>query len=553
MHQRRRILQPRGQGPSIVPLLGIFFLLMVAGGATVAGYQTLRPLLSMTGQIVPRPTEAVPAATAAAAGSARDQASSGPGATASADQPGSAVAVNREAATPGMPNQSRVNVLLLGSDNDAKFDNGAVLTQSMIVVTIDPGSKTVGMLSIPRDFWVRIPGYGYGKIDTAYELGGIALARRTVEEDFGIPINYYAWVGLVGFQKVVDEMGGINIDVLHPVTDNEYPDDLTGNDPYAYSRLYIPAGPQHLDGATALQYVRSRHGDLVGDFGRSQRQQQVLLTLKKKAEQPATVAKIPAMIGDLQDSVRTDFNLIEIAKYANFARQIQRSSIKQVVLSPPDYSANGTSPDGAQAVVYPNWRAIDAAVKELFTLTTTPTSAARGDTGVVAAAAAAARSAEQGQGTRPVATLAPRGVAGAEATSARPATPTPSTSLDARSSSGPRLEATSIVLPTPTSRPSVAPAVPIVVQVQNGTSVPGLGQRATNFLSSNGYRTVSPVTATRATYQQTVVYSLDPAARDVAFAVGRLFGATVVQESGGARASGPSIIVILGADVAKRF
>lgn len=553
MHQRRRILQPRGPGPSILPLLAIFVLVMVAGGATVAAFQTLQPLFAMTGQVVPRPTEVVPAATGAPeAATGPAPASPEASATASADQPGAAVAVNREAATPGLHNQSRVNVLLLGSDNDAKFENGAVLTQSMIVVTIDPGTKTVGMLSIPRDFWVRIPGYGYGKIDTAYELGGIALARRTVEEDFGIPINYYAWVGLVGFEKVVDEMGGINIDVVHPVTDNQYPDDLTGNDPYAYSRLYIPAGPQHLDGATALQYVRSRHGDLVGDFGRSQRQQQVLLTLKKKAEQPAMFTKVPAMMRDLQDSVRTDFSLVDIVEYANFARQIQRSSIKQVVLSPPDYSANGMSPDGAQAVVYPNWKAIDAAVKDLFALATTPTSVARGDTGAVAAAAAAARNAEQGQGVRPVATLAPRGLAATEMTGARAPTPTPEALADSRSAAAARPEAV-VVPPTAAPRPADALSGPIVVQVQNGTTIAGLGQRATNFLSSNGYRMASPVTANRSTYRQTVVYSLDPAARDVALAVGRLLGVSVVQEQGSGRSSGPSVIVILGADVARRF
>ncbi|HYX50718.1 MAG TPA: LCP family protein, partial [Ktedonobacteraceae bacterium] len=176
----------------------------------------------------------------------------------------------------------RINILLLGSDTDQKFTNADgshnYLAQSDIVVTIDPATKTVGMLSIPRDFWINVPGNGIHKLDEAYSLGGtaigtgayspggVALSRLTIFQDFGIPINYYAWVGLDGFVKVINTVGGVDVDVLHPITDDNYPDDVGNNtgDIFAYKRLYIAPGPQHLSGIEALEYVRSRHADLVG-------------------------------------------------------------------------------------------------------------------------------------------------------------------------------------------------------------------------------------------------------------------------------------------------
>ncbi len=178
----------------------------------------------------------------------------------------------------------RINILLLGSDTDQKFgtsSGGATvyLAQTDIIVTIDPTTKTVGMLSIPRDFYINIPGYGMGKLDEAFAdgygmgqggfAGAVDLSRQTIQQDFGIPINYYAWVGLDGFIKVIDTVGGVDVDVTHPITDDTYPDDVGNHtgDIYAYKRLYIPPGPQHLSGPEALEYVRSRHADLVGDFG----------------------------------------------------------------------------------------------------------------------------------------------------------------------------------------------------------------------------------------------------------------------------------------------
>ena len=101
------------------------------------------------------------------------------------------------------------------------------------------------------------------------KLHGFAHTVATIEQDFHIPINAYAWVGLDGLIKVIDTLGGVDIDVLHPIVDDTYPADITSpNNPYDYQRVSIPPGPQHLDGSTALEYVRSRHGDLLEDVGR---------------------------------------------------------------------------------------------------------------------------------------------------------------------------------------------------------------------------------------------------------------------------------------------
>ncbi|GHO92643.1 hypothetical protein KSF_026910 [Reticulibacter mediterranei] len=250
----------------------------------------------------------------------------------------------------------RINILLLGSDTDAKFDQGTYLAQTDIIVTIDPNTKYVGMLSIPRDMQVTIPGYGADKLDIAFSDGyrskksdnpvadGAGLAIATIEQNFGIHIDQYAWVGLDGFIKVIETAGGVDVDVLHPMVDDTYPDDVdtttgkthaTTGQAFGYKRLYIAPGPQHLNGVQALEYVRTRHSDLVGDFGRSVRQQQVLNQLKAKLETPDIIAKLPELATDLDGYVKTSMNLTDLASLANFARTIDTNKIDRLVLSPP--------------------------------------------------------------------------------------------------------------------------------------------------------------------------------------------------------------------------
>jgi LCP family protein required for cell wall assembly len=239
------------------------------------------------------------------------------------------------------------------------------------VVTIDPTAKTVGMLSIPRDFFLNVPGYGLHKLDEAYSLGGVALSCLTIEQDFGIPLNYYAWVGLDGFINVINTVGGVDVNVTHAIVDDAYPNDVNNSsDPYALERLYIAPGPQHLNGQQALEYVRSRHADLVGDFGRSARQQQVLLSLKSKLDNPTIFGKLATIANELKGSVKTDMQLTDVLKLVDFARGVDVNAVQRLVLGPP-YSTPGTAPadsgiDSGASVVFPNCSAIIPALQKLF-------------------------------------------------------------------------------------------------------------------------------------------------------------------------------------------
>jgi LCP family protein required for cell wall assembly len=271
----------------------------------------------------------------------------------------------------------RINILLLGSDTDQKFQNG-YLAQTDIVVTIDPSTKSVGMLSIPRDLFLNVPGYGMMKLDEAFYYGdaynhnGVGLSRLTISQDFGIPINYYAWVGLAGFIKVVDTAGGVDIDVTHPITDDIYPDDtVNSKNAYAYKRLYLAPGPQHLDGPTALEYVRSRHADLVGDFGRSARQQQVLSSLKTRLVNSDIIGKLPELAKDMNGYLKTDMQILDIIKLMNFARTIDPAKIQRVILSPPTYSSAAVASighDTGEDIFNPICAPIQQVIAKMFAL-----------------------------------------------------------------------------------------------------------------------------------------------------------------------------------------
>jgi polyisoprenyl-teichoic acid--peptidoglycan teichoic acid transferase len=282
------------------------------------------------------------------------------------------------------------NLLLMGSDNDGKYTFPAVLTQVMMVIHVDTANKTVNMVSIPRDSWVPVPQIGgMHKIDQAFFLGvtqhdsfddGVRSARLTIESDYGIPIDRYAWVGLSGFAKVIDTLGGVDIDATHPVVDDNYPDD-TGkgsdpHDPYAYKRLYITPGPQHMNGSQALDYVRSRHSDLVGDIGRTQRQQQVLQALKQKLNVGSVIDHLPDLLKDMRGQVYTDLSEQEMLAFANFGRTLDSKSINRITLGPgsgsQDFGDYQTVYDPAvganQDVIIPNCANIQPVVSNIFQL-----------------------------------------------------------------------------------------------------------------------------------------------------------------------------------------
>lgn len=383
-----------------------------------------------------------------------------------------------------------LNLLLLGSDNDAKFASGAVLTQTVIVVRVDFDNKKVTMVSLPRDLWVpsdrgsccykldEISGNETDGANTPLDakLHGFAHTLATIEKDFSIPISAFAWVGLDGFVKVIDTLGGVDVDVLHPIVDDTYPDDVNNADPYAYKRLDIPAGPQHLDGRTALEYVRSRHSDANGDFGRSARQQSVLAALRKKLDDPTLLTKLDEFAADLQGSVLTSLQISQVVQLAQFARGLKSSDIAQIVLSPPDYG-HGANVNGKD-VVQPNWDAIAQAVKQIFP--------------------------DTAQGTVSLHNISP-------------------TDAQTVSQEGAR------------------------ILIENGSGVPGLALKLKDILAGEGFTVVDTKNADRSDYLQTHVQVFNTKANGTANILGKMLG-VLAEAPQIAGPPGVDIVIIIGQD-----
>jgi LCP family protein required for cell wall assembly len=259
--------------------------------------------------------------------------------------------------------QQPFTILLLGSDNDAKFAGGQLLTQSMILVRVDPAAQKVTMLSIPRDLQVPIASGGRGKIMEAFAYGGAKNAIQTVEQDFDVQIDDYVWIGLQGLVKLVDYVGGIDVVTTNPVMDDQYPNDVGTSNPYGLKRLAVMPGPQHMNGLQALEYVRSRHSDAREDFGRSFRQQQVLVALRAKAKglNPSDLPDLAqAFNGELQTSMSVD----KARQLLPIATRLQPSDINQVVMVGPEYTSDSSA--GGGDVLLPNWDSVLPLVHRYF-------------------------------------------------------------------------------------------------------------------------------------------------------------------------------------------
>jgi LCP family protein required for cell wall assembly len=266
---------------------------------------------------------------------------------------------------PDWSKQEPVNVLLIGLD--ARTGDTAPLADTQVIVHIDPANKTAALVSIPRDLWVDIPGFGQGRVNSAYQLGalhentvpggGPGLAMATIEQDFGVPIDYYAQVNFEGFQSIVDTLGGVTLDVPSPLVDNAYP---FGD--YGLTRIYIPAGLQHMDGKTALEYARSRHAD--SDIFRNTRQREVLLAIRESALDPSMLTHLSDLADQLSDSVRTDLSLVQVGSLVQLSREIPSGSISSVAI---DASAANEviMPSGAD-VLMPRWEVIRPLVAQAF-------------------------------------------------------------------------------------------------------------------------------------------------------------------------------------------
>lgn len=249
--------------------------------------------------------------------------------------------------------EGRTNILLLGMGG--KNHPGGMLSDTMIVTSINYKDNEMGTLSIPRDLWVPIPGFNHAKINEAHADGeknkatagsGGQLSSKTVENVLGIPIHYYLSMDFEGFKKLIETVGGVDVYVEKDLNDPYYPADNMID----YSPFKISAGQHHLDGNLALKYVRSR--ETTSDFDRSRRQQQVMAAVKEKILTLNILAnpkKVTDIINILGDHVRTNMSVDEIYALWNTSKTIDMSNIKSKVL---DTSANGPLVSGQDSRGY---------------------------------------------------------------------------------------------------------------------------------------------------------------------------------------------------------
>lgn len=274
--------------------------------------------------------------------------------------------VPRPESVPNWSQRERVNILLLGVDQRPD-EEGPWRSDTMIVVSVDPKTMMAGALSIPRDLYVDIPGYGDRRVNMAHFLGdaydypggGPGLAMKTVEYNLGVPIHYYVRIDFQGFREIVDYLGGITINVEEEIWDYRYPDGQ-----YGYTTIHIPAGTQHMDGQMALQYARTRHSGT--DFDRLRRQQQVLMAMRDKALRLDLIPRIPALASAMGQTVSTNLQLGEVVTLAQIAAGIDAEDIRFAVID-ERMTVPIVLEEGGD-VLFPRRDKIREAVEEIFRL-----------------------------------------------------------------------------------------------------------------------------------------------------------------------------------------
>lgn len=244
----------------------------------------------------------------------------------------------------------RINILLLGKATTGYA--GEELTDSIIVASIDTVSSKVALLSIPRDLYVSVPESNtFTKINALYRMGlegkntsrayeeGLALSRdsdptryirQSVEEITGLAIHYYLCVDYSAFASVVNALGGINVRVERDILDTRYP-----GPNYSYQTFRLDKGFHTLDGDTALKYVRERHSDPEGDFGRAKRQQQVMQAIKNKSFSLGTFFNpftLTSILETLGENIRTDITIGEIESFLSLAKKVDTQNVTNIVL-----------------------------------------------------------------------------------------------------------------------------------------------------------------------------------------------------------------------------
>ncbi len=264
--------------------------------------------------------------------------------------------------------ENKVNILLLGIGGGRH--DGPNLTDTIIFVSIDPNTKKITLVSIPRDLWVQEM---QAKVNTAYafgeekkEGGGLKLAKAMVSKVVGQPIDYGVRIDFAGFVKAVDMVGGLDITVDRVLDDSEYPisgkeEDTCGFEgeefekratesaqveafPCRYEHVHFDQGMQHMDGETALRFVRSRHakGAEGSDFSRSKRQEKVIQAFKEKVFSAGTLLnpiKLVSLVDVFQESIDMDITQDEYGDFVKLAQKVQGGTVQSVVVDYGDTTA----------------------------------------------------------------------------------------------------------------------------------------------------------------------------------------------------------------------
>ena len=211
---------------------------------------------------------------------------------------------------------SEIHVMILGVD-ERKDDVGR--SDTLMVATVDPEKGTASLLSIPRDTRVAIEGAGYDKINAAYAYGGYALTKKTLEQLLDVPMDYYILIDVHAFERIIDALDGIDIDVEKRM----YYEDPWDDDGGLVIDIY--PGMQHMTGEKAIEYVRYR--DMEGDIGRIRRQQRFMRAVLQKVTTPEIFAKLPEIVSEVAKSVKTDLDTGDMIKFLQIMKKVQEDGL----------------------------------------------------------------------------------------------------------------------------------------------------------------------------------------------------------------------------------
>ena len=207
--------------------------------------------------------------------------------------------------------EDQINILVMGIDTKNGWD---ARSDSINLVHIDFSANRIGILSIPRDTLVDIPGHGQDKINHAHRFGGPELSCLTVSKFVGVPVDYYMEMNFPMFQGLVDEMGGIDVEVDKPLNYDDY---------YAGLHIHLNPGMQHLNGYQAMGFVRFRH-DNASDWGRIERQHRFFDAFAKEVLSPVNAWRLPSMLYGFSSNIRTNMDVFKAIKVATRASGIMR-------------------------------------------------------------------------------------------------------------------------------------------------------------------------------------------------------------------------------------